>query len=144
MCFETTERLPCELTSVRAARSLVADSLHAWGTTTADVAYRRVADAVLVASELIANAVKFCMGEIELKVSAHRDRIEIDVTDDSRRSARRQDPHLLSSGGRGLIIVDAVAERWGQRQHGDSKTVWAHIRIPPGSALAHGCTLLDV
>lgn len=143
MCFETTEQLPCEVTSVRAARSLVAASLDAWGTTAADVAYSRVADAVLVASELMANAVKFCTGEIELKVGAHRDRIEIYVTDDSRQPVRYEDPDQLSTGGRGLLIVDALAEQWGQRQRGDHKTVWAHISIPPGSALAQGCRLLD-
>ncbi len=141
MCHHTIERLPCQPASVRAARTFVAATLDAWGATTDDIAYHRVADAVLVASELISNAVKFCANEVVLQVSAHRDRIEIDVTDDNPRPAQLQRPDPLTPGGRGLLIVRAIADQWGQHQHEDDKTVWAHLRLPPGSALGRDCTL---
>lgn len=143
MCQRITARLACTPRSVRTARSFVADHLDGWGATTTDAAHGRIAGAVLVVSELVANAVKFCTHEVELLLVAHRDRIEIAVTDDSPEPAvlKRPDPHL--PGGRGLLLVDAVAEQWGQQRRRGRKTVWARLSIPPGSALAHNCSEPD-
>lgn len=139
MCLHTTVRLPCMPRSVRTARSRVGDHLEEWGATSSDVAESRAVDAVLVVSELVANAVKFGTGEFELRFDVHRRRIEIAVTDDSPQPAVLTWPDVLTSGARGLVLVDALAEEWGQQQQGGYKTVWAHLSVPPGSALADGC-----
>ncbi|WP_344391628.1 hypothetical protein [Streptomyces vastus] len=36
--------------------------------------------------------------------------------------------------GRGLLIVDALATRWGQRQTGGRFTVWAEVDVRHDSA----------
>lgn len=139
MCRQATARLACTPRSVRTARAIAAAHLDAWGATTADVAHGRVADALLVVSELVANATRFCTDELELHVVAHGDRIEIAVTDDDPRPAVRKQPDPLVPGGRGLALVEALADQWGQRQQGGRKVVWARLSVPPGSALARGC-----
>src|ERR1700757_399922 len=100
MCHQTTERLPSQAASVQTARHLVAATLHAWGVTADDAAYSRVHDAILVTSELVANAVRFCTHDIELTLVTHRDRIEIDVTDDNLHPAELREPQPLTVGGR--------------------------------------------
>jgi anti-sigma regulatory factor (Ser/Thr protein kinase) len=144
MCQHATVRLPCSLSSVRAARLFVADQLDLWGATTHDVAHDQVVDAVLVVSELVANAVKFSAREVELRLDVHRDHIQIAVTDDNVQRAERQQPDRQTPGGRGLVLVDALTDEWGQQWQGDNKTVWAQLPLPPGSALGRGCHLLDV
>lgn len=108
-----------------------------------DAAYSRVADAVLITSELVANAAKFCTHELDLLLVAHRDRIEIAVTDDNPEPAVLKRPGPLIPGGRGLLLVSALAEHWGQQQEQGRKTVWARLSVPPGSALARNCSEPD-
>lgn len=141
MCYEAAMRLPCLAVSVQAARSFVAGQLVAWGAGASDSAHVRVDDIKLVTSELVGNAAKFCASEIEVSVSSHRDHVEVAVSDDNPASAVLQHPGPDIASGRGLLLVDALAERWGQRPHGGGKTLWARLALPPGSALARGCRL---
>ena len=141
MCQRAEERLPCAPLSVSASRAFVTNQLAAWGVTAQDNAHGRVADITLVASELAGNATKFCSQEIEISLVAHRDNVQVAVTDDNPQPARLQQPDPNTPGGRGLLLIDALAERWGQHRHDNGKTVWARLALPPGSALGHGCTL---
>ncbi len=142
MCHRAVARLACSSTSARAARAFVTDQLSAWGVTAEDSAHDRLADVALVTSELAGNAIKVCTGE-EFWVSlvAHRDHVEMAVTDDDPDLARMLDPGPDASSGRGLVLVNALAERWGQYKKGDTKTVWARLTMPRGTALAQNCTL---
>jgi anti-sigma regulatory factor (Ser/Thr protein kinase) len=141
MCQLATARLPCTSTSVRSARAFVTTQLSEWGVTASDVAHGRLADTLLVTSELVTNAVKFCTDDVELRLVAHRQYIEIAVSDNNPKLAHVEHPGPLMPGGRGLRLVDAVAERWGQQGRSGGKTVWAHLFLPAGSALARGCVL---
>ncbi len=143
MCHHTTARLPCSPSAVRMARSFVATELDEWGATATDLAYEGVQDAVLVTSELVANAVRFCAQEIVLRLEVHRRFVEIAVTDDHPSLAQLQHPNPSHPRGRGLLLVDALSERWGQFRDGAKKTVWARLTLPQGSAVARGCTWLD-
>jgi signal transduction histidine kinase len=65
----------------------------------------------------------------------------IEVTDPDPRAL----PTLLSAtetaeSGRGLTLVDAVAQRWGVTQRADSKTVWCELAgfAEPATRFAHG------
>ncbi|MFE1365183.1 ATP-binding protein [Streptomyces anulatus] len=40
-----------------------------------------------------------------------------------------REPTDDETSGRGLLIVDALAERWGVRPRYPGKTVWAHLPI---------------
>jgi histidine kinase-like protein len=143
MCHEDFWNLPCRVESVPIGRSRVVERMAEWGITPDDVAEPQLHAVALVATELLTNAITFCRGEIQVKVTAHHDRIEVAVTDDNPELAQIQDPGPWSLGGRGLQLVEALSHRWGQQRGDGDKTVWAQVTIPPGSKVAQGCALLD-
>ncbi|MFI9808430.1 ATP-binding protein [Streptomyces sp. NPDC052301] len=103
--------LPAAPAAVGTARRIVADLLTAWG-----VPEDPRDDAVLVASELVTNALVHTAGErivCRLHDVADRIRIEVEDQDGGRglpavRRPGPEDPH-----GRGLFLVDALSLDWG-------------------------------
>lgn len=82
--------------------------------------------ATLLASELITNALRHGSGCITLLVTRSAHSVRVDVADESRleptpRSARPEDEN-----GRGLLIVETLADEWGMESlpQGGGKTVW--------------------
>ncbi|WP_369144668.1 ATP-binding protein [Streptomyces sp. R44] len=118
----------------RLARRLVAVRLDEWGVPYGTGAHETV---VLVAAELAANAVRH--GHVPgrdfhllLRV-ADVARIEVSDTRAERvppRPGRLPEPELLE-GGRGLLLVEALADRWGwcPRLRAPGKTVWAECAL---------------
>lgn len=111
--------------SVRRARRLVIGALAGVGTA-AD-------DAVLLASELATNAVIHAGTPFRVAVRRRDDRLRVEVADGSRAVARRQRFSTTSGTGRGLALVDDVADRWGVDQDGDGKTVWFELAVRPAA-----------
>lgn len=141
MCHEATCAFECRPIAVSAGRHFIADRLSEWGVETSDSAYESLSDVLLAASELLSNAVKACEDEeIGLLVQAHRDEVRVSVTDaqpDAPALVLRTGPY--EEGGRGLALVEAVTDQWGQGVHGQYKTVWFAVAVPHGSSLASGC-----
>jgi anti-sigma regulatory factor (Ser/Thr protein kinase) len=99
-----------ETTAPRAARALLrnwfADKLSD------DELYT----ASLLVSELVTNAVRHGRGKITLRALLEDARLLVDVIDEgslSEPALRRRGVEDPSSGGRGLMIVDAESSRWG-------------------------------
>ena len=94
-------------------------------------------DAVLlVASELLANAVLHGGGTIDLHVEVFEDRTRVEVSDTGAGwpEAQPYDP-LSDNGGRGLHIVDQLATRWGIDARPIGKRVWCELpHTPPPAA----------
>ena len=88
-----------------------------------------VDDAVLMTSELVTNAVLHGQPEITLWLRLETDRLTVAVTDlgDAILDCARPPPRQAS--GRGLVIVDALATRWGvNRTRGRlGKSVWFEL-----------------
>jgi anti-sigma regulatory factor (Ser/Thr protein kinase) len=88
-----------------------------------------VADAAeLALTELIANVVRHvpgrrCQALIYLLPDGG---VRVEVADGSPRLPRAVAGDLLDEGGRGLLLVDAVTDKWGveERRDGCGKTVW--------------------
>ena len=140
MCHQAGWWLPHEPRSIRQARRLVAEQFGAWGVTGLDDAVPAVADLGLVASELVTNAVKFSTGAVGLSVGAHRERLEVTVTDNNDDTARARLPDGHSLGGRGLPLVEEFSQQWGQdRRVGGGKTVWAYVGLTGKSVLRQAC-----
>jgi hypothetical protein len=97
---------------------------------------------LIVASELLANAVQHGKDEIELRVEFHGGHIRVDVFDDGDGWPRlgRIDP-LTEAGGRGLSIVDHLSAAWGVEGLIPGKKVWCVI---PYSAAESGAGLASV
>jgi anti-sigma regulatory factor (Ser/Thr protein kinase) len=86
---------------------------------------------LLVASELLANAVQHAARFVELRVEFHERYARIDVLDDGDGWPRLHhvDP-LSESGGRGLSIVDRLSTAWGVEDLIPGKQVWSIIASP--------------
>jgi anti-sigma regulatory factor (Ser/Thr protein kinase) len=110
-------------------RLLVRRYLSAWG-----IAHM-IDEAQLVMSELLTNAVKasaeFTTIQIRLAVLTGGMSLLIEVRDCNPEPPVLKDASGDNEGGRGLMIVDALCERWGcyHPAHG-SKAVWAELLIP--------------
>jgi anti-sigma regulatory factor (Ser/Thr protein kinase) len=91
-------------------------------------------DAMLVASELVTNAVRhsLCTEDELLSVTISRDgRLRISVLDPggSGKSAEIAD-RPLELGGLGLKVVEQLATDWGAERRGDGYRVWAELEVP--------------
>lgn len=81
--------------------------------------------AVLVANELVTNAVVHARTDIRLRVELSGDRLHIAVHDHSPRLLRLVRPDPESESGRGLQMVELVGRAWGIQHHPDGgKVVW--------------------
>ncbi|MET8754312.1 ATP-binding protein [Streptomyces sp. NPDC004667] len=84
-------------------------------------------DALLVVSELLANASLHAGGCTELALTGG-EFLRVEVFDGSTTPPLRQPaPRPGLPGGHGLYIVERVCDRWGTRAHEDGKAVWAEI-----------------
>jgi anti-sigma regulatory factor (Ser/Thr protein kinase) len=91
----------------------------------------RTANAVLLTSELVTNALLHAGSPVSLRVQAQLGRISVAVGDQSTKlpTPRALEDRPLSVGGRGLLIVAALASLWGS-QHGPNtagKVVWFEV-----------------
>jgi len=114
---------PLDPASASAARRFVTDVLTQWG-------YPGLSHQVtLMASELVTNSVLHTSGELELGLLLDRDRVRVEVVDRSERLPALQTPDDEAPGGRGLLIISALAHTWGVEGRGDGKAVWFEVLL---------------
>jgi anti-sigma regulatory factor (Ser/Thr protein kinase) len=86
--------------------------------------------AVLLANELVTNAVVHAHTEIWLRLELRGDRLHIAVRDGSPRLLRLVTPDWQAEGGRGLWLVEQLARAWGVNRHPDGgKVVWCVLNL---------------
>ncbi|PNV36566.1 ATP-binding protein [Streptomyces sp. DH-12] len=129
MRFSSTPR------GARLARRMCEHCLDAWGVPYDSDAHDAV---TLVAAELCANAVRHghvAGRDFRLRLTATpaTRTVRIEVTD-TRGESLPQLPATATDdgeGGRGLLLVEALADRWGcaPRPDGPGKTVWAEYTV---------------
>ncbi|WP_421107289.1 ATP-binding protein [Streptomyces sp. NEAU-S77] len=120
------QRFSATRRGARLARLLAANQFASWGLGPSDAA-------VLVVAELAANAVFH--GRVPgrdfallLRYDHETGRLEIEVSDTHDRQPTPKTPTSVDEQGRGLLLVEALADRWGVKERrGPGKTVWAHI-----------------
>ncbi|TSB22448.1 ATP-binding protein [Streptomyces benahoarensis] len=120
-----------ETRSVSRARLALRQRLRAWGIG------RGAADvAELLLSELVTNAIKArapVMAVVGVRCGVQGDgRLRLEVQDGSgERPVIEECPGEDAECGRGLMLVDALADGWGVERHVIGKTVWAELAVPP-------------
>ncbi|MFI2034090.1 ATP-binding protein [Streptomyces bottropensis] len=136
-----TQRFSSTPLGARLARHLALNQLHAWGIRYGSDASDRAA---AVVAELTANAVthgRVPGRDFELRLSLPTGSLRIEVTDTR---AERLPPgpgavppaHPLADSGRGLSLVDALADRWEVVDRDPpGKTVLVEIDLPGWSSL---------
>ena len=85
--------------------------------------------AVLLASELVTNAIVHGSGEIRIDVRAGSDGVWVEVSDRGVKLPVLRAVKPDSIHGRGMVIVDAACSRWGIDDHHDRKTVWFQLGV---------------
>jgi anti-sigma regulatory factor (Ser/Thr protein kinase) len=110
--------------SIPAARHVVGELLKVWGAPHDDQ------DAALLVTELVANVVDHAGGDNQftVEVTLSGDWLRIGVTDGSAIRPVVQELSLESPRGRGLRLVQAIADRWGYEDHEGGKRVWFELR----------------
>ncbi len=97
-------------------------------------------DTELVASELVANAVRAGARVIDIHVDVHRDHVEVAVVDDGTGWPTPRTPDAGDTSGRGLQIVTSLALSWGVTVPRDGRTiVWAQLGCDPGDTAHLDC-----
>jgi anti-sigma regulatory factor (Ser/Thr protein kinase) len=122
--LDESRTLPCEPESAARSREFVRATLLAWGLG------HLIDDAALIISELVGNAVRYS-GLPELRISValtDPGRVRLAVSDGSSAEPQPRRPAEDAESGRGLFLVEAVADRWGTSPKRDGgKTVWAEL-----------------
>ena len=67
-------------------------------------------------------------GPARLELRRHDGAVRVMVTDSSSRVPRPRPVEDGATGGRGLLVVGALAMGWGVEPSGEGKTVWADVR----------------
>jgi anti-sigma regulatory factor (Ser/Thr protein kinase) len=83
---------------------------------------------VLLTSELATNAINHALPPYTLGVAVHDRTVRIEVTDHSDGVPAVLHPEPTEPGGRGMLIIDQLADGWGVDWGAGSKTVWVELR----------------
>ncbi|MBB4710802.1 sodium/proline symporter [Streptomyces luteogriseus] len=120
--------LPRDPAAVAHARGLVSGQLEEWALP--DLAFTTE----LIVSELVTNAIRHATGPVGLRLI--RDRVLIcEVSDGGSTSPRLRHARTTDEGGRGLLIVAQLAQRWGTRYTTTGKVIWTEQAIPADAAV---------
>ncbi|MGD3108305.1 SpoIIE family protein phosphatase [Streptomyces sp. YGL11-2] len=115
--------------AVMHARRFTGRTLRTWGVQELDVA-------LLVVSELVTNAIAHTQGEVRLDLTLVAGRLRIAVNDASPRApVKPVSVDWEATGGRGLLLVEAMSESWGSVPLSGGKQVWSEICLPPGERI---------
>ncbi|MER6191690.1 ATP-binding protein [Streptomyces cyaneofuscatus] len=125
---------PAEPEELAGLRRVIRSHLALWGL--ADT----VRDAQLCATELVTNVMRHVgVGTpTRLAVSMSGSRLRLEVGDPEIRALPTPGP--VTEGherGRGLMLVEGVAERWGVVLRGDSKVTWCELATGLRSSVDH-------
>ncbi|MFD3518507.1 SpoIIE family protein phosphatase [Streptomyces sp. NPDC058657] len=113
------------------ARQLIRAAVRAWG------AEGRGDEIELVADELMVNALMHTDGGAVLTVrmlTAPERRLRVEVADSSSALPRRREAGESAVSGRGLLLVDMLADVWGVEPRGEGKALWCEFNVPPKDA----------
>ncbi|MET9354459.1 SpoIIE family protein phosphatase [Streptomyces sp. NPDC006617] len=119
-----------------AARAMVRAALADWSALglpgTEQLTEHLTADALVVVSELVTNAVVHAGTDVEVGLQVEETgTLVVEATDQhpsrAPRSADPETPHDSAEYGRGLRLVAALAEAWGITYRPGTKTVWARL-----------------
>ncbi|MGW2641661.1 SpoIIE family protein phosphatase [Streptomyces sp. NPDC001348] len=118
---------PGDPEALRLARHMIRATVHAWG------AAERADEIELVADELITNVLLHTEGSavVTLRFLCGADRrLRVEVEDSSSALPRRRDAGVSCVSGRGLVLVDRLADIWGVEARGGGKCVWCEFVMP--------------
>jgi len=124
--MRTVRGFACESESVTAARHFVREALRGQPLESAELAE-------LMTSELATNSVRHAHSKFEITILLGQE-IRVEVRDCGGGDPERLSPSPEDPSGRGLLIVESMAEQWGVRRSERGKTVWFTLPASPARA----------
>lgn len=110
---------------ISAARQQVREMLHDW----ADP--EQVDSAVLMISEMATNVLVHTDGDALLVAQASGEhgerRLRVEVADGSDELPHKRRPGEMASSGRGLVLMEMLADAWGVDPRGEGKSIWFEL-----------------
>jgi anti-sigma regulatory factor (Ser/Thr protein kinase) len=95
-----------------------------------DLPGETVGVAELLVSELVTNAVKYGAPPVWLLLELRPGLVHASVSDTSTALPRRRPTTPMSEGGRGLLVLDALAGSWGAAAVDSGKYLWFDLPVP--------------
>ncbi|MGW2517055.1 SpoIIE family protein phosphatase [Streptomyces sp. NPDC001617] len=118
-----TWHIPADPALVAPIRKQVVAQLDAWRLLEAAFT------AELVVSELVTNAIRYGAHPIRLRLIHDAATLICEVSDTSHTAPHLRRAKTWDEGGRGLLLVAQLTQRWGSRHTADGKTIWAEIDL---------------
>ena len=121
---------------VERARNLIGASMRRWGMPDDG------GTAALLVSELVTNALRYGAQPMRMVTKHDGVSLRVEVHD-----ARGGEPPRLrrtvpnSTNGRGMMVVDALAARWGWSEFGGEKQVWFELDLTPAAPAAEAASM---
>ena len=115
--------LPGDVASCSAARRFVQDSL-------AQESEDLRADAALLVSEVVTNAVLHTSGPVSIEVLHKGGAYRVAVTDGSKTPPTEKGYQRDDATGRGIQLLECLAAAWGCKRSGSGKVVWFDLPVP--------------
>lgn len=110
--------LPADPAVVAEARRTSTRQLARWGLD--DLVFTTE----LIVSELVTNAIRHAGGPVRLRL-IHERALVCEVFDGGATAPHLRHPRAMDEGGRGLLLVSQLTQRWGTRFVPDGKIIWA-------------------
>ena len=115
--------IPANPSLVAPVRKQVLDQLSAWGLLEASFTVE------LVVSELVTNAIRYGSPPIRLRLIHDTTTLICEVSDTSHTAPHLRRARTWDEGGRGLLLVAQLTQRWGSRHTAEGKTIWAELGL---------------
>ncbi|MFG2367471.1 SpoIIE family protein phosphatase [Streptomyces mirabilis] len=115
--------IPADPALVAPIRKQVVDQLDTWELNAATFT------AELVVSELVTNSIRYGEPPIRLRLIHDAETLICEVSDSSHTAPHLRRAKVYDEGGRGLLLVAQLTQRWGSRHTADGKTIWAELTL---------------
>ncbi|MFH9657307.1 SpoIIE family protein phosphatase [Streptomyces sp. NPDC017248] len=115
--------IPADPALVAPVRKQVVEQLAAWSLSEASFT------AELVVSELVTNAIRYGSHPIRLRLIHDASTLICEVFDSSHTAPHLRRAKVFDEGGRGLLLVAQLTQRWGSRHTAEGKTIWAELPL---------------
>ena len=110
---------------VAVARQHLRELLHDWSS------QDQVDSAVLLLSEMLTNVLVHtdadALMQAEVRGTPGNRRMHVEVTDTSDDLPHKRRPGELASSGRGLVLIELLAQSWGVDPRGEGKSIWFEL-----------------
>ena len=131
--METVEtQLPSSVSSPQLARAFLRSTLETWKLD----GFGDVTE--LLVTELVANVVTHVGAPMTLRIQRTPTIMRVEIEDPSREIPVVRHPDVAEEHGRGVLLIDQLANAWGIEPRTDGKTVWFELDVSTATEEVHG------